>query len=122
VKVQEYVLEDGSSPFKAWFDGLAPEAAVKVATTLIRMERGLVSAINWFGGIGEYKIDWGPGIRIYLAQDGAELIILFGGGTKKHQSADIEKAKLLHQQYKGRKKELKSVEKKMIPKSAKRKK
>jgi putative component of toxin-antitoxin plasmid stabilization module len=23
--------------------------------------------INWFAGIGEYVIDWGPGYRIYLA-------------------------------------------------------
>jgi putative addiction module killer protein len=46
------------------------------------MERGLISAIKWFDGIGEYKIDWGPGSRIYLAKDGDQLIVLFGGGTK----------------------------------------
>jgi putative addiction module killer protein len=41
--------------------------------------------VKWFDGIGEYRIDWGPGYRIYLAQDGADLIILYGGGTKKRQ-------------------------------------
>jgi putative component of toxin-antitoxin plasmid stabilization module len=32
------------------------------------------------------------------------LIILFGGGTKKQQQADIEKAKALYHDYKKRKK------------------
>ena len=72
-----------------------------------RMESGNTSNIKWFDGIGEYKIDWGPGYRIYLTQDGKDLIILFGGGTKKKQTADIKKAKELFEEYKTRKKELK---------------
>ena len=70
-----------------------------------RLELGNTSNIKWFGGIGEYKIDWGSGYRIYLAQDGNQLIILFGGGTKKDQQSDIEQAKFLYQEYKKRKKE-----------------
>lgn len=103
MKVDEYLLEDGSSPYKKWFDALDADAAAKVTTAKVRMERGLTSAIKWFDGIGEYRIDWGPGYRIYLAQDGKNLIILFGGGTKKGQSADIKEAKRLHEEYKGRK-------------------
>ncbi len=57
-----------------------------------------------FEGIGEYKIDWGPGYRIYLAKDGNLLIVLFGGGTKKTQRTDIKKAQALHIEYKARKK------------------
>ncbi len=37
-------------------------------------------------------------------KDGKELIILFGGGTKKTQKADIKKAKELCEEYKIRKK------------------
>jgi putative addiction module killer protein len=59
------------------------------------MELGNTSNVKWFSGIGEYRIDWGPGYRIYLAQDGADLIVLFGGGTKRRQQADIERAKAL---------------------------
>lgn len=55
-------------------------------------------------GIGEYVIDWGPGYRIYLARDGLALIVLYGGGTKKGQQADIDQAKALHEEYKARKK------------------
>lgn len=64
-----------------------------MTTAKLRMERSLTSSIKWFDGIGEYKIDWGSGYRIYLAKDGDELIILFGGGTKKRQDFDIAEAK-----------------------------
>ena len=52
---------------------------------------------------GEYVIDWGPGYRIYLAKDGNSLIVLFGGGTKRRQQADIDRAVALHTEYKSRK-------------------
>lgn len=54
------------------------------------VELGNTSNVKWFRGIGECRIDWGPGYRIYLAKDGETLVILFGGGTKKGQQADIE--------------------------------
>ena len=67
------------------------------------MELGNTSNVKWFAGIGEYVIDWGPGYRIYLAKDGESLIVLFGGGTKRRQQADIERAKALHAEYRKRK-------------------
>ena len=43
------------------------------------------------------------GYRIYLAKDGNALIVLFGGGTKRRQQADIDRAVALHMEYKSRK-------------------
>src|SRR5665213_3906407 len=40
IKVVEYIREDGSNPFKAWFDALDPQAAAKVATAALRLELG----------------------------------------------------------------------------------
>lgn len=104
IKIQEYIEEDGSNPYQKWFNSLDPIAASKVTVAKTRLELGNTSNIKWFDGIGEYKINWGVGYRIYLAQDGTQLIILFGGGTKKNQQADIQKAKQLYQEYKQRKK------------------
>jgi putative component of toxin-antitoxin plasmid stabilization module len=39
---------------------------------------------------------------IYLAQRGDDLIILFGGGVKKNQQADIKKVNDLFKEYKKR--------------------
>ncbi len=104
MKVEEYVREDASNPYKQWFDGLTSQAAAKVTVAKLRMEPGNTSSIKWFDGMGEYTIDWGPGYRIYLAKDGDTLIVLFGGGTKRGQQRDIDKAKALLAEYKARKK------------------
>jgi putative addiction module killer protein len=55
-------------------------------------------------GVFEYKIDFGPGYRIYFGRDGDTLIILLGGGTKKRQNNDIQTAQARWTDYKRRKK------------------
>lgn len=102
--IKEYIRDDDSNPYEIWFNSLNSQAAAKVAVAIARIELGNTSNIKWFDGIGEYRINWGPGYRIYLIQEGSESIILFGGGTKKNQSADIKKAKELFKEYKTRKK------------------
>ena len=101
--VREYIREDGSNPFKRWFDSLNYQAAAKISVALARLETGHISNIKWFSGLGEYKIDWGSGYRIYFLKDGKNLIVLLGGGTKARQQKDIKKAKALLKEYNSRK-------------------
>lgn len=104
-KVVEYLEPNGSAPFAKWFARLDAIAAAKVATALYRMEQGNLSNVKPVGqGVAEYRIDFGPGYRIYLGQDGEVLIILLGGGTKKGQNADIRLAQQRWRDYKTRKK------------------
>lgn len=102
MRIREYIKDDGSIPFKRWFDSLNYQAAAKVSVALTRLELGHTSSIKWFSGLGEYKIDWGPGYRIYLVKDGDDLIVLLGGGTKKRQQQDIAKAKQILREFKSR--------------------
>jgi putative addiction module killer protein len=104
LRVEEFVREDGTVPFKAWFERLDPHAAAKVTTAVTRLSLGNTSNVKWFSGIGEIKVDWGPGYRVYVAKDGETLVLLFCGGTKKRQQADIAAALSLHNEYKARKK------------------
>jgi len=102
--VREF-LREGSSPFADWFTELDPTAASKVTTALYRLEHGNFSNVQSVsGGVFEYKIDFGPGYRIYFGQDGNTLVILLYGGTKKTQQKDIDRAKDFWQEYKTRKK------------------
>ena len=43
-------------------------------------------------GVTELKIDFGPAYRIYFAEEGTSIILLWGG-IKDTQEADILKAK-----------------------------
>jgi putative addiction module killer protein len=90
--IKELLLYEGTSPFKTWFDDLDALAAAKVQVAVSRMEQGNFSNVQWFRGIGEFRIDWGPGLRIYIAKDGVQIILLLGGGTKRQQQKDIDLA------------------------------
>lgn len=68
------------------------------------MEAGNLSNVKSVGsGLLEYRIDYGPGYRIYFGRDGERLIILLAGGTKKRQQADIATALMRWSEYKQRK-------------------
>jgi putative addiction module killer protein len=71
---------------------------------LARMEQGNLSNTKGVGhGVLEFRIDFGPGYRIYFGKDGEEIIILLAGGTKKRRQDDIETAQDHWSNYKRRK-------------------
>jgi putative addiction module killer protein len=44
-------------------------------------------------GVRELKVGYGPGYRIYFAQEGDRIILLLLGGEKSTQDKDIKAAK-----------------------------
>lgn len=106
IVVQEYIDGTGRNPFGMWFSDLDSAAAVRVTVALERIAHGHRSAMKGVGeGVLEYKIDFGPGYRVYFGKDGDRLVILVGGGTKKRQIKDIEAAHLAWKDYKRRKRQ-----------------
>jgi putative addiction module killer protein len=104
IDVREYLDPQGRSPYAAWFDSLNAQVAAKVATALTRISLGNFSNVEGVGsGVFEYKLDFGPGYRIYFGKDGQALVILLGGGSKKRQQRDINTALANWQEYKRRK-------------------
>ena len=104
VLVLRYFLQsDDTCPFAEWFDALDAAAATKVSVALARLEQGNLSNVKGVGeGVLEYKIDWGPGYRVYFGRDGAVLVILLTGGTKRRQQRDIAAAKSFWTDYRQR--------------------
>jgi putative addiction module killer protein len=103
-EVREYTDANGKNPFGQWFDDLNAIAAAKVTVALEKLAKGNTSNVEPVGeGVSEYKLDFGPGYRVYFGKDGETLVILVGGGTKKRQSADIKRAKAVWADYKQRK-------------------
>jgi putative addiction module killer protein len=102
--IEEYLDDRGESPFAAWFEALDAIAAAKVTVALSRLERGAVSNVKGVGeGVLEFRIDFGPGYRVYFGRDGDRLVILLAGGTKRRQAQDIAAAKARWSDYKARK-------------------
>ena len=103
LELRYYCNGDGESPFEDWFGDLDAAAAAKVAAALVRVEQGNLSNVKGVGaGVLEYRIDWGPGYRVYFGRDGDVLVILLTGGTKRRQQREIETAKDLWADYKSR--------------------
>jgi len=95
IEIRGYIDENGNKRFAQWLEGLDAAAAAKVtiALALARMGQGNLSNVKGVGsGVLEYKINFGPGYRIYFGKDGDSLVILIGGGTKKRQQQDIAEA------------------------------
>jgi putative addiction module killer protein len=105
VEILEYLDVEGRSPYRDWFDALDAAAAAKITVAITRIRLGnLSNAKGVGGGVQEYRIDFGPGYRIYFGKDGEALMILLAGGTKKRQQADITTAQARWVDYKRRKK------------------
>jgi putative addiction module killer protein len=87
---------------------LVPESrsgsGCEVTTALCRLELGNFSNVKGVGaGVFEYRIDFGPGYRVYFGKDGDTVVILLAGGTKKRQDRDIADAHERWVDYKKRK-------------------
>jgi putative addiction module killer protein len=45
-------------------------------------------------GVWEFRIDFGPGYRVYFGQESDDVVVILNGGSKKTQSSDIASAKV----------------------------
>ena len=107
LEVRYYLADDGSSPFADWFAEVDAAARARITVAIARMGQGNLSNVKSVGeGVFEYKIDFGPGYRVYFGRDGDVLIVLLTGGTKKRQQRDIKSAIAFWTDYKATKRGL----------------
>lgn len=68
-------------------------AKVAVIRRVARMEMGNFGDHKFCrDGVFELRVDVGPGYRVYYALSGDQIVLLFSGGTKGTQAADIDRA------------------------------
>lgn len=109
MEVKEYIDSDGVNHFSNFVASVKDKTLVrKINTRLVYLSLGNFGEHrNLPGGIGELKINYGPGIRVYFGKDGETLVILLLGnfkGKKRDQNADIERALDLWREYLERRK------------------
>lgn len=83
--------------FTAWIDALKDETVRGVIVARIkRLERGLMGDVASLGhGVSELRIHVGAGWRLYFTKRGTQIIVLLVGGSKRTQTKDIKRAKVL---------------------------
>ena len=83
-----------TAAFADWLTCLRDVSArARIVARIRRAQGGNLGDVKHFDGIGEMRIDYGPGYRLYFVQRGAELVVLLCGGDKRRQAADIARAK-----------------------------
>jgi putative addiction module killer protein len=102
--VLRYATHDGVDVFQRWLDGLGDRRAyARVSARLDRVMAGNMGDYKHLrDGVFEFRIDYGPGYRVYFGFVGHRMILLTGGGTKKTQTADINAAVEYLEDYKRR--------------------
>ncbi|GGA52282.1 type II toxin-antitoxin system RelE/ParE family toxin [Dyella nitratireducens] len=83
--------------FKKWRKGLKDvRAEAVIAVRLARLVNGLPGDVKPVGeGVGELRIHYGPGYRVYFKRIDSAIIVLLCGGDKSTQDKDITLAKKL---------------------------
>lgn len=89
--------------FSKWLKGLKDsQAKAKILVRIGRAKQGnFGNHKSVSNGIFEMKIDYGPGYRVYYAQQGKIIYLLLSGGTKASQQDDIKYANLIWSEIKG---------------------
>ena len=92
--------------FDKWLRKLRDKRAV--AKILLRIQRiqelGNFGDCESVGGeIRELRIHYVKGYRVYLSQQGKQIVLLLNGGTKTSQSRDIKRAQTILKTYKSQK-------------------
>ena len=95
--------DSGKEPFIIWIKSLKdPTTKARIQQRIRRMEMGNFGDHKSIGhGVWELKIDFGPGYRVYFAEEGQKIVILLCDGDKKTQQHDIEQAQHYWKHYKG---------------------
>ena len=78
--------------YSRWFNGLRDrQARACIDVRIRRLSIGNPGDVKPVGeGVSEFRIDYGPGYRVYFVQRGQTLVILLAGGDKHTQDRDIE--------------------------------
>ena len=94
MEIRRYLTEAGRDVFGEWLAALKnARTKAKIVARIDRLSAGnFGDSKSLRGGLFELRIDWGPGFRVYYAMIGKSCVLLLGGGEKRKQSGDIERA------------------------------
>jgi putative addiction module killer protein len=106
VEIRHYVTASGKDPYQQWLSDLKDlKARIIIQRRIDRMANGNFGDHKFCqDGVWEVRIDFGPGYRVYYAQEERTIVLLLCGGSTRSQSTDIKQATRYWLDYRRRKK------------------
>ena len=94
MQVRHYLAASGRDPYQHWFDKLKDlKRRVVIQRRIDRLTAGNFGDHKFCqAGVWELRIDFGPGYRVYYAQEGKTIVLLLCSGSKRTQGADVKEA------------------------------
>lgn len=108
VAVSFLEMDNGSSPYLEWEEGLdtVARAAVRIRINRVRLGNfGDCEPVKGVHGLHELRLHLGPGYRVYFGKIKDAVVIILCGGDKRSQGRDIKKASVYWEMYKNSLKE-----------------
>ncbi len=96
VEIIFYTTKNGRQPFVTWLRRLDAKSKTVINARIARIRGGNFGdckQIKGVLGLWEFRINYGPGFRIYFGKKGAKVIVLLVGGEKGSQKRDIMRAR-----------------------------
>lgn len=94
MEIRHYRTPSGKDPYQQWLDKLKDmKGRVVIQRRVDRLIAGNFGDHKFCeNGVWELRIDFGPGYRVYYAQDEKTILLLLCGGSKRTQAADVKEA------------------------------
>lgn len=94
-RIEHYLTPvEQDDPYLNWLGRLRDrQAKIAVIRRMNRVEQGGFGDHKFCrDGVWELRIDIGPGYRVYYARARQRVVLLLGGGDKRTQNTDIDRA------------------------------
>ena len=102
-EIRYFLARNGDAPAEIWLESLRDRKTRSVIRArLDRLEQGNPGDHRYVGeGVYELRIHFGPGWRVYYAEEGEQIVVLLCGGDKSSQPKDIDRAQHYWRIYRG---------------------
>ena len=92
-EIRHYISRSGHDPFQTWLEHLRDRRAkLQILRRLNRAELGNFGGHRFCrDGVWGFRVDVGPGYRVYYALYGNSIILLLCGGDKRTQDVEIDR-------------------------------
>jgi putative addiction module killer protein len=103
-EVEVYKTLSEASPLQEWLDNLRDkEGNAKILSRIARIPEGNWGDFKFIAeGVFEFRVQTGPGYRIYFAKYQNRVVLLLCGGDKSSQTKDISQAIIYWKEYQRR--------------------